>query len=291
MAEIHPFRGVHYNQSLVNDLAPVICPPYDIISPQLQQELYHRSEYNFIRVEHSWELPGDTTTNNKYTRSATTLEQWLKKGVFKVEAAQLKGTYILLDEASVTGTANIIMAAVLAKGKTTLFNAACEPYIQQLCKMLNSMGANISGVGSNLLTIDGVEKLLGCEHSILPDMIEIGSVTGMAAITGSEIIIKDTAYDHLGLIPDAFRKLGAQIIEDADTLTISAEGLQGAEIHLDYPSVGATENAIIAACRADGITIITNVAIEAEIFNLADLLNQMGGTVTIDFGSRTARIV
>ncbi len=133
---------------------------------------------------------------------------------FKVEANQLSGAYIHLDEASVTGTANIIMAAVLAKGRTTIYNAACEPYIQQLCRMLVSMGAKIDGIGSNLLYIDGVTELGGCTHTILPDMIEIGSFIGLAAMTGSEITIKNVSYENLGIIPDSFRQTGNQIRKD-----------------------------------------------------------------------------
>src|SRR5476649_2229116 len=127
-------------------------------------------------------------------------------GFYNVDASNLQGTYILLDEASVTGTANIVMAAVLAKGTTTLYNAACEPYLQQLCKMLNRMGAKISGIGSNLLTIDGVKSLGGTEHRMLPDMIEIGSFIGLAAMTGSEITIKNVHYKEQGMIPDVFRR-------------------------------------------------------------------------------------
>ena len=130
---------------------------------------------------------------------------------YKVEASNLKGCYMLLDEASVTGTANIIMAAVMAKGITTIYNAACEPYIQQLCKMLNRMGAKISGIGSNLLTIEGVEYLGGTTHRMLPDMIEIGSFIGLAAMTQSEITIKNVCYQELGVIPDVFRKLGVKM--------------------------------------------------------------------------------
>ena len=139
---------------------------------------------------------------------------------FKVEAPSLKGAYMHLDEASVTGTANIIMAAVLAKGRTTIYNAACEPYVQQLCRMLVSMGARIEGIGSNLLNIDGVNGLRGCNHTILPDMIEIGSFIGMAAITESEITIKNTSYDNLGIIPDSFRRLGINVERRGDDIFI-----------------------------------------------------------------------
>src|SRR6202008_3890690 len=131
--------------------------------------------------------------------------------IFKVEGKNLKGSYMLLDEASVTGTANIVMAAVLAEGTTTIYNAACEPYLQQLCRMLNSMGAKISGVGSNLLTIEGVEYLKGCSHRLLPDMIEVGSFIGLAAMTQSEITIKNVGYEHLGIIPKTFERLGIKM--------------------------------------------------------------------------------
>src|SRR5664279_5925844 len=142
---------------------------------------------------------------------------------FKVEAPSLTGAYMHLDEASVTGTANIIMAAVLAKGRTTIYNAACEPYIQQLCRMLVSMGAKIEGIGSNLLHIDGVTGLNGCTHTILPDIIEIGSFIGMAAITKSEITIKNTSYDSLGIIPDSFRRLGINFERRGDDIFIPAQ--------------------------------------------------------------------
>ena len=146
-----------------------------------------------------------------------------KAGVFTIEAKALRGTYMLLDEASITGTANIIMAAVLAQGTTTIYNAACEPYIQQLCKLLNKMGAKISGLASNLLTIEGVECLHAAEHRILPDMIEIGSFIGMAALAGDGITIKQVSYDDLGLIPDTFRRLGVRIERQGDDLFIPAQ--------------------------------------------------------------------
>ena len=145
-----------------------------------------------------------------------------KEEFYRVTADQLKGTDMLLDEASVTGTANIIMTAVMAKGKTSIYNAACEPYLQQLCKMLNSMGAKITGVGSNLLHIEGVENLTGCKHRIFPDMIEIGSFIGLAAITKSEITIKNVCYDELGLIPSVFAKLGIKMERQGDDIYIPA---------------------------------------------------------------------
>ena len=143
-----------------------------------------------------------------------------ERGTFEINGANLKGCYMLLDEASITGTANIIMAAVLAKGTTTIYNAACEPYIQQLCHMLNRMGARISGIASNLLTIVGVESLHGTSHKILPDMIEVGSFIGMAAMVGDGIRIKDVSVRNLGIIPDTFRKLGVKIGIDKDDLVI-----------------------------------------------------------------------
>ena len=142
------------------------------------------------------------------------------RDVYEISAKKLKGSYMLLDEASVTGTANIIMAAVFAKGTTTIYNAACEPYLQQLCKMLNNMGARISGIASNLLTIEGVEKLHGTDHQILPDMIEVGSFIGMAAMCGDGIRIKNVSVENLGIIPDAFRRLGIKIKVEGDDLWI-----------------------------------------------------------------------
>ncbi|HQZ42375.1 MAG TPA: UDP-N-acetylglucosamine 1-carboxyvinyltransferase, partial [Flavobacteriales bacterium] len=146
-----------------------------------------------------------------------------KEGFFKAEAKRLKGTYMLLDESSVTGTANIVMAAVLAEGRTTIFNAACEPYLQQLCDMLVRMGAKISGIGSNLLHIDGVDELGGTEHRMLPDMIEIGSFIGLAAMTRSSITIKDVQFEKLGVIPDIFRRLGITVVQQGDDIHVPAQ--------------------------------------------------------------------
>lgn len=143
-----------------------------------------------------------------------------ERDVYQIRAKQLKGTYMLLDEASVTGTANIIMAAVFAKGTTTIYNAACEPYLQQLCHLLNHMGANISGIASNLITIVGVEQLHGGEHRVLPDMIEVGSFIGMAAMVGDGVRIKNVSLKNLGIIPDAFRRLGVRIKAEGDDLVI-----------------------------------------------------------------------
>ncbi|MBQ2189860.1 MAG: UDP-N-acetylglucosamine 1-carboxyvinyltransferase, partial [Paludibacteraceae bacterium] len=152
---------------------------------------------------------------------------------YRFSGKHLKGAYMLLDEASVTGTANIIMASVLAEGTTTIYNAACEPYLQQLCKMLNHMGAKISGVGSNLLTIEGVRELHGAQHALLPDMIEVGSFIGMAAITGSELRIKNVGYRDLGIIPDAFRRLGIRIDVDGDDIIVPAQDHYQIESFLD----------------------------------------------------------
>ena len=146
-----------------------------------------------------------------------------KESFYRVTTDGLKGTYMLLDEASVTGTANIVMTAVMAEGTTTIYNAACEPYLQQLCKMLNSMGAKITGIGSNLLTIEGVDYLGGCEHTVLPDMIEIGSFIGLAAMTQSEITIKNVKYDELGVIPNIFKKLGIKLERRGDDIFVPSQ--------------------------------------------------------------------
>lgn len=182
---------------------------------------------------------------------------------YKVEANNLKGCYMLLDEASVTGTANIIMAAVLAEGKTTIFNAACEPYIQQLCKMLNSMGANITGIGSNLLTINGVEKLHGCTHRMLPDMIEIGSFIGLAAMTQSEITIKNVAYDELGIIPNTFQRLGIKMERRGDDLYIPAQEKYEIDTFIDG-SILTIADAIWPGFTPDLLSIVLVVATQAK---------------------------
>jgi len=182
---------------------------------------------------------------------------------YKVEASNLKGCYMLLDEASVTGTANIIMAAVMAKGLTTIYNAACEPYIQQLCKMLNRMGANISGVGSNLLTIEGVTYLKGTEHRMLPDMIEIGSFIGLAAMTQSEITIKNVAYNELGVIPDTFRKLGIQLELRGDDIYIPAQERYEIDTFIDG-SILTIADAIWPGLTPDLLSIVLVVATQAR---------------------------
>lgn len=205
----------------------------------------------------------------------------------------LKGTDMLLDEASVTGTANIVMAAVLAKGKTTVYNAACEPYLQQLCKMLNSMGANITGVGSNLLTIEGVESLGGCEHTILPDMIEIGSWIGLAAMTKSEITIKNVSWENLGLIPNTFRKLGITIEKRGDDIYIPAHK-DGYEVKTDIdgsiltiadaPWPGFTPDllsiVLVVATQAKGDVLIHQKMFESRLF-FVDKLIDMGAKIML----------
>jgi UDP-N-acetylglucosamine 1-carboxyvinyltransferase len=211
---------------------------------------------------------------------------------YKVEAKQLTGTFMLLDEASVTGTANILMAAVMAKGVTTIFNAACEPYLQQLCKMLNSMGAKISGVGSNLLSIEGVEYLGGCEHRILPDMIEIGSFIGLAAMTQSEIRIKDTGYDHLGIIPDTFRRLGIALERQGDDIFIPQQDsytihkyIDGSIMTIaDAPWPGFTPDllsiVLVVATQANGSVLIHQKMFESRLF-FVDKLIDMGAQIIL----------
>jgi UDP-N-acetylglucosamine 1-carboxyvinyltransferase len=205
----------------------------------------------------------------------------------------LKGTDMLLDEASVTGTANIVMAAVLAKGTTTVYNAACEPYLQQLCKMLNSMGAKITGVGSNLLTIEGVESLVGCEHRILPDMIEIGSWIGLAAMTKSEITIKNVSWENLGLIPNTFRKLGITIEKRNDDIYIPAH-TDGYEVKTDIdgsiltiadaPWPGFTPDllsiVLVVATQAKGDVLIHQKMFESRLF-FVDKLIDMGAKIML----------
>lgn len=212
---------------------------------------------------------------------------------YGVEAAKLKGTEMLLDEASVTGTANIVMAAVLAEGITTIYNAACEPYLQQLCKMLNSMGAKITGVGSNLLTIEGVEKLGGCEHKILPDMIEIGSWIGLAAMTRSEITIKNVSWENLGLIPNTFRKLGITLEKRGDDIYIP-EHKEGYEIKTDIdgsiltisdaPWPGFTPDllsiVLVVATQARGDVLIHQKMFESRLF-FVDKLIDMGAKIIL----------
>lgn len=215
-----------------------------------------------------------------------------KKEFFNVDATNLKGAYILLDEASVTGTANIVMAAVLAKGITTIYNAACEPYLQQLCKMLNRMGAKISGVGSNLLTIEGVEKLGGTEHRMLPDMIEIGSFIGLAAMTESEITIKNVCYSELGVIPDVFKKLGIKFELKGDDIYIPSQKnyviesfIDGSMLTIaDSPWPGFTPDllsiVLVVATQARGNVLIHQKMFESRLF-FVDKLIDMGAQIIL----------
>lgn len=182
---------------------------------------------------------------------------------YKVESDKLKGCYMLLDEASVTGTANIVMAAVMAKGITTIYNAACEPYVQQLCKMLNSMGAKISGIGSNMLTVEGVDSMTGCKHRLLPDMVEIGSFIGLAAMTQSEITIKDVGYEHLGIIPDTFKRLGIKMERRGDDIYIPAQEHYEIDTFIDG-SILTVADAIWPGFTPDLISIVLVVATQAK---------------------------
>jgi UDP-N-acetylglucosamine 1-carboxyvinyltransferase len=211
---------------------------------------------------------------------------------YKVEGKPLKGTYMLLDEASVTGTANIVMAAVMAEGVTTIYNAACEPYLQQLCKLLNRMGAKISGIGSNMLTIEGVKELGGTEHRCLPDMIEIGSFIGLAAMTRSEITIKDVSYPDLGIIPDTFRRLGIHIELKGDDLFIPAQEHYAIETFIDgsiltisdHPWPGFTPDllsiVLVVATQAKGSVLIHQKMFESRLF-FVDKLIDMGAQIIL----------
>ncbi|SDL81225.1 UDP-N-acetylglucosamine 1-carboxyvinyltransferase [Daejeonella rubra] len=215
-----------------------------------------------------------------------------KTNFFNVDASNLKGAYILLDEASVTGTANVVMAAVLAKGITTIYNAACEPYLQQLCKMLNRMGAKITGVGSNLLKIEGVTKLGGTEHRLLPDMIEIGSFIGLAAMTESEITIKNVRYEELGMIPEVFRKLGIKFELRGDDIFIPSQKHYEVETFIDgsimtiadAPWPGFTPDLLsimlVIATQAKGNVLIHQKMFESRLF-FVDKLIDMGAQIIL----------
>lgn len=215
-----------------------------------------------------------------------------KSNFFNVDASNLQGAYILLDEASVTGTANVVMAAVLAKGVTTIYNAACEPYLQQLCKMLNRMGAKISGIGSNLLTIEGVTELGGTEHRLLPDMIEIGSFIGLAAMTESEITIKDVQFQELGMIPEVFRKLGIQFELRGDDIYIPSQKHYEVDTFIDgsimtiadAPWPGFTPDLLsimlVVATQAKGNVLIHQKMFESRLF-FVDKLIDMGAQIIL----------
>ena len=215
-----------------------------------------------------------------------------ERDIYELEAEELKGKYMLLDEASVTGTANIIMAAVFAEGTTTIYNAACEPYIQQLCKMLNRMGAKISGIASNLLTIEGVTELHGTEHTILPDMIEVGSFIGMAAMTGSELTIKNVSFDNLGIIPDMFSRMGVKIERKNDDIYIPAQEHYEVESFMDgsimsfsdAPWPGLTPDLLsvllVVATQAKGSVLIHQKMFESRLF-FVDKLIDMGAQIIL----------
>ena len=216
----------------------------------------------------------------------------MEKHSFEMSANTLKGDYMLLDEASVTGTANILMAAVLAKGKTTIYNAACEPYLQQLCILLNNMGAKISGIASNLLTIEGVERLGAAKHKILPDMIEVGSFIGMAAMTQSSLLIKNVSYENLGIIPDAFRRLGIEIEKRGDDIFIPSQESYRIESFMDgsimsisdAPWPGLTPDLLsvmlVVATQAKGSVLIHQKMFESRLF-FVDKLIDMGAQIIL----------
>jgi len=220
------------------------------------------------------------------------LEYDFKNNHYSLDASNLKGAYMHLDEASVTGTANIIMAAVLAEGKTTIYNAACEPYIQQLCKMLNQMGARISGVGSNLLNIQGVSSLGGTKHRILPDMIEIGSFIGLAAMTGSDLTIKDVSYDNLGIIPDTFGRLGIALERIGDDIHVPAQDHYEIETFIDGSIMNIADGVwpgltpdllsvyLVVATQAKGSVLIHQKMFESRLF-FVDKLIYMGAQIIL----------
>lgn len=229
---------------------------------------------------------------NGFQKLGASLEFDPSKPFFKLEARSLKGNYIHLDEASVTGTANIIMASVLAEGKTTIYNAACEPYIQQLCRMLVSMGAKIEGIGSNLLYIEGVTELHGCDHLILPDMIEIGSFIGLAAMTESEITIKNVSYQNLGIIPDSFRRLGIYFEKRDDDIYIPRQEHYEIETFIDGSIMtiadaiwpGLTPDLLsvflVTATQAKGAVLIHQKMFESRLF-FVDKLIDMGAQIIL----------
>ena len=215
-----------------------------------------------------------------------------KRGIYEISAKQLHGSYMLLDEASVTGTANIVMAGGLARGKTTIYNAACEPYVQQLCRMLNRMGAKIEGIASNLLTIEGVDELHGTEHTILPDMIEVGSFIGMAAMTRSELTIKNVSYENLGIIPDSFRRLGIKMEQRGDDIYVPSQETYQIESFIDgsimtiadAPWPGLTPDLLsvllVVATQAKGSVLIHQKMFESRLF-FVDKLIDMGAQIIL----------
>ena len=222
-------------------------------------------------------------------------------GIFVLDGTHLKGTYLLLDEPSVTGTANIVMAASMASGTTTIYNAACEPYLQQLCKMLNRMGAKISGIGSNMITIQGVSELAGTEHRMLPDMIEVGSFIGLAAMTRSDITIKNAGIEHLGIIPDKFRQLGIQMNFSGDDIHIPAQDVYEIQTFLDgsvltisdHPWPGFTPDllsiVLVVATQARGSVLVHQKMFESRLF-FVDKLIDMGAQIILCDPHRAAVI-
>jgi UDP-N-acetylglucosamine 1-carboxyvinyltransferase len=233
----------------------------------------------------------DTHINGLVSLGAT-FDYEYNQEFYKLHAERLNGCNLLLEEASVTGTANILMAAVLAKGKTTIYHAACEPYVQQLCHMLNSMGANISGIGSNLLTIEGVEALGGCTHTLLPDMIEVGSFIGLAAMTRSEITIKNTSWENLGIIPNVFRRIGIEFERRGDDIYIPGNEHYQVETFIDgsiltvddAPWPGFTPDLIsvvlVVATQARGSVLIHQKMFESRLF-FVDKLIDMGAQIIL----------
>jgi len=221
-----------------------------------------------------------------------TFEHNSKRGIYEIGAEHLKGTYMLLDEASITGTANVIMAAVLAEGTTTIYNAACEPYIQQLCAMLNRMGARISGIASNRLVIEGVKELHGTEHTVLPDMIEVGSFIGMAAMTQSEITIKNTSFDNLGIIPSAFQRMGIRLERRGEDIFVPSQPSYEVETYMDggimtfsdAPWPGLTPDLLsvmlVVATQAKGSVLIHQKMFESRLF-FVDKLIDMGAQIIL----------
>lgn len=236
-----------------------------------------------------------------FEKLGTRFEYHPEDGFFHLDASQLKGCYMLLDEPSVTGTANILMAAVMAKGETTIYNAACEPYLQQLCKMLNRMGAKIQGIGSNLLTIQGVDYLGGTEHRMLPDMIEVGSFIGLAAMTQSQIEIKGAGIEHLGIIPEKFRQLGIQMEFRGDDILIPEQEVYEIQSFLDgsvltisdHPWPGFTPDllsiVLVVATQAKGSVLIHQKMFESRLF-FVDKLIDMGAQIILCDPHRAAVI-
>ena len=227
-----------------------------------------------------------------FKKLGTEFDYFSNESFFHLYTSQLKGSYILLEEPSVTGTANLLMAAVMAEGITTLYNAACEPYIQQLCKMLNNMGARISGVGSNMIIVEGVEKLHGTSHTILPDMIEVGSFIGMAAMTQSDIIIKNAGLKHLGVIPERFQQLGIKLELSGDDIHIPEQELYEIETFLDssmltindHPWPGLTPDLLsiilVVATQAQGSVLIHQKMFESRLF-FVDKVIEMGAHIVL----------